>query len=60
MQAEEVINKIQQKIRGIKLVVDSAMSEPDDWLMDEINSIQHIINDYRNAWAKPSEPDPFN
>lgn len=58
MTAEEAINKIQVKIRTIKIIADSC--DPDDWFMDEVNDIQHIINDYRNQEFKSSEPDPFN
>lgn len=57
MTAEETINLIQQKIRSIKIT--AAACDPDEWLMDEVNGIQHIINDYRNQEFKSSEPDPF-
>ena len=55
MLADEAIDAIQKEITQIKLA-----SDLDDWIYVHIRNIQHIINDYRNAWAKPSEPDPFN
>lgn len=60
MQENEAIDLIQKTLTGIKLIVDSGMSEPDDWLVDELNKIQWIINDYRNQEFKASEPDPFS
>ena len=60
MQESEAINLIQKTLTGIKLIADSGMSEPEDWLMDELNKIQWIINEYRNQEFKLTEPDPFS
>ncbi len=60
MTENEAIDLVQKIITGIKLIAHSGMSEPEDWLMDEINAIQHIINDYHNQEFKESEPDAFS
>lgn len=58
MTAEETIEKIQYEINQIKITCDYA--DIDDWVWDHIVNLQEILNDYKNAWAKSSEPDPFN
>ena len=58
MNADEAMKAIQKEITAIRLTGDNC--DMDDWVYHHLNRIQFIINDYRNAWAKPSEPDPFN
>lgn len=58
MKAEEALDHIQKEIREIKLT--AANCDPDEWLMDHVDRIQWIINDFRNQEFKHLEPDPFN
>ena len=57
MKAEETIVKIQRELTQIKIAYQTA--DVDDWLWDHIRNMQEAINEYNNAWAKSSEPDPF-
>jgi hypothetical protein len=54
----DVVDAIQKEIREIQIA--AANCDPDEWLMDHIDKIQWIINDFRNQEFKHSEPDPFN
>ena len=58
MRENKAIDLIQKQITAIKIT--ATQCDPDEWLMDHIDSIQHIINDYRNQEFKATEPDPFN
>lgn len=58
MTENEAIDLIQKQITSIKIT--ATQYDPDEWLMDHIDNIQRIINDYRNQEFKATEPDPFN
>lgn len=57
MTITELLSKIQKQIVQIKMFGSNC--DMDDWVVDELNKIQHEINEYVNQDFSASEPNTF-